>query len=189
VLGVQLNDTLWDTGATPVPDKVSLNGVSSALLVKAILPLALPVVAGVNVTLKVAFCPTVKVSGSDGPLMLNPVPDTVAREIVVLDVPLPVSVTVWVLLLPTVTLPKVTLEGATPSTGRAHVPPMALLSTACANAALHCPKGAVQGGVVVRTPGTRSVANWTSRMFTVPSSLRSQALYEAASLKEAVVLV
>ena len=95
-----------------------MTAVSSASLKKAILPFTLPVVAGVNVTLKRALCPTDKVSGSDSPLILNPAPETVAWEIVVLAVRVPVSVTVWVLLLPTATLPKLMMEGATPSTER-----------------------------------------------------------------------
>jgi hypothetical protein len=78
VLGVQLNDTLWGIVVIPFPDKVWLNGVFSALLVKAILPLALPVAAGANATLKLTFCPAARVSGSDSPLRLNPAPETAA---------------------------------------------------------------------------------------------------------------
>jgi hypothetical protein len=39
-----------------------------------IVPLALPADAGVNVTLKVALCPDVRVTGAVMPLRLNPVP-------------------------------------------------------------------------------------------------------------------
>ena len=47
-----------------------------------------------------------------GPAKLKPLPDTVAAEIVVLDPPEFETVTDWVLLVPTVTLPKSTLAGA-----------------------------------------------------------------------------
>ena len=78
MLGVQLNDTLWGAEVTPFPETGSLIGVSNALLMKAILPFTLPAVTAVNVTLKLALCPTGKVNGSDGPVMLNPAPETVA---------------------------------------------------------------------------------------------------------------
>ena len=46
-----------------------------------------------------------------GPAKLKPLPDTVAAEIVVPDPPEFVTVTDWVLLVPTATLPKSTLLG------------------------------------------------------------------------------
>ena len=75
---VQLNDTLWGIVVIPFPDKVWLNGVFSALLVKTIVPLALPVAAGANATLKLTLCPAARVTGIDSPLRLNPVPETTA---------------------------------------------------------------------------------------------------------------
>lgn len=47
-----------------------------------------------------------------GPVKLKPLPDTAAPEIVVLDPPEFVTVTDWLLLVPTATLPKSTLLGA-----------------------------------------------------------------------------
>lgn len=85
------------------------------MLVREILPLALPLDPGANFTVKVAFCPAAIVSGVVSPLRLKPVPVTLAAEIVTLDVPELVRVMVCDPLLPTVTLPKVTLEGAAAS--------------------------------------------------------------------------
>ena len=96
--------------------------MSDALLTKATLPLTPPPAAGANVTLKVAVCPTDKVRGSEGPVMLNPAPETVAWEIV--TVPLPDSVTAWVVLLPTKTLPKLMPAGTALSTGTAETAPV-----------------------------------------------------------------
>ena len=60
--------------AVPVPD----SGIDSvgfdAVEVTAMLPLTLAADAGVNVTVKLALCPDVSVSGAVTPLMLNPAP-------------------------------------------------------------------------------------------------------------------
>jgi len=59
-------------GATPVPD----NGMVrvGAFEVMVTLPPTLAAEAGVNVTVKVALCPAVSVTGAVIPLKLNPVP-------------------------------------------------------------------------------------------------------------------
>jgi len=54
--------------------------------------------------------------------MLKPVPVTLA-DMLALPVPVTERVTLWVLLLPTVTLPKLRVVGLTPSTGRMQAPP------------------------------------------------------------------
>src|ERR1700739_1020340 len=75
-------------------------------------PEALPVVLGAKVAVNVVVWPTASVKGSDTPLMAKPVPLTVAWETVTLAVPEFVKVTVGELLVvPTVTLPKVRLAG------------------------------------------------------------------------------
>jgi hypothetical protein len=81
------------------------------LLVMETLPVALPVAEGANCALKVVFCPTARVSGTDKPVMLKPVPELLAAEIVTLAVPELLNVKVCVPLLPTSTLPKLKLEG------------------------------------------------------------------------------
>jgi hypothetical protein len=75
------------------------------------LPLALPVAEGANCALNVVFCPAASASGTDKPAMLKPVPEALAAEIVTLAVPEFVNVTVCDALLPTNTLPKLTLAG------------------------------------------------------------------------------
>ena len=77
------------------------------------LPVTLPVVEGAKVTLKLAVWPPAKLRGRESPPRLNPVPVKLACETVTLAVPELVRVTVWELLLPTVTLPKLRLVGLT----------------------------------------------------------------------------
>lgn len=97
-------------GLTPLPVRAIELVVVEALLVNATLPVALPEVVGANFTWKVALCPAASVAGSVRPLMVNPVPLTVACEMVTLAV-LAVTVMFCVLLLPTVTLPKLSEVG------------------------------------------------------------------------------
>ena len=61
-------------GATPVPDSGIVRVGLDAFEVIVILPLALAVEAGVNVTVKFALCPAVSVTGAVIPFRLNPVP-------------------------------------------------------------------------------------------------------------------
>jgi hypothetical protein len=88
-----------------------VSGEPGALLVMETLPLALPVAEGANCALKVVFCPAASVSGTDMPVMLNPVPEALAAEIVTLAVPELLNVKVCVPLLPISTFPKLKLEG------------------------------------------------------------------------------
>jgi len=100
-----------NVAATPVPLRARVRGEPGALLVMETLPLALPAVVGENVALKEVLCPGLRVSGAVMPLMVNPVPDALAAEMVTLAVPEFVNVTVCDPLLPTSTLPKLTLAG------------------------------------------------------------------------------
>jgi hypothetical protein len=95
----------------PVPLSAIVSGEPGALLVIEAVPLALPAVVGENVALKEVLCPGLRVSGAVMPLMVNPVPDALAAEMVTLAVPEFVNVTVCDPLLPTSTLPKLTLAG------------------------------------------------------------------------------
>lgn len=95
----------------PAPLNMIVVGEFGALLTIEMLPLALPAATGVNLALNVVLSPPPSVSGVLNPLMLRPVPDTVALDIVTLAVPEFVNVTDWVPLLPTATDPKFTLEG------------------------------------------------------------------------------
>ena len=60
--------------AVPVPDSGIVNVGLDAVEVMVALPLALAADVGVNVTVKLALCPAVSVTGAVMPLKLNPVP-------------------------------------------------------------------------------------------------------------------
>ena len=61
-------------GASPVPDRGMVRVGFGAFEVTVRLPLTLPADAGVNVTVKVALCPAVSVTGAVIPVRPNPVP-------------------------------------------------------------------------------------------------------------------
>jgi hypothetical protein len=61
-------------GVTAVPDNGIVRVGFEALDVMVKLPLALPADCGANVTVKVALCPAVSVTGAVIPLRLKPVP-------------------------------------------------------------------------------------------------------------------
>jgi hypothetical protein len=97
--------------AAPVPLRAIVSGEPGALLVMETLPVALPVAEGANCPLKVVLCPAASVSGTDKPVMLKPVPEALAAEIVTLAVPELLNVKVCAPLLPTSIFPKLKLEG------------------------------------------------------------------------------
>jgi len=83
-----------------------------ALLTSETLPVAVPAVVDAKTTLKLAVRPAAKVSGAVRPLALKPLPETWICEMLTLELPELVRVTVCgVLLLPTVTFPKLRLLG------------------------------------------------------------------------------
>jgi len=102
-------------GCVPVPFKGIASGEFGALLTIDMLPLAAPLVVGANCALNDVVCPAPSVSGVLNPLMLRPVPDALACEIVTLPDPEFVNVIDWVPALPTATDPKFTLAGFAPS--------------------------------------------------------------------------
>jgi hypothetical protein len=65
--------------------------------------------------LKVVLCPAAKFIGVVRPLAVKPLPATASPETVTLELPELVRVTVLLLLLPTLTFPKLTLVGLAPS--------------------------------------------------------------------------
>ena len=65
-----------DPAARPVPDNPMLRVGFEAFDVTVTVPVALPAVEGVNVTLKVVLAPAANVTGVEIPLKLNPVPLT-----------------------------------------------------------------------------------------------------------------
>ena len=77
----------------PVPERETRAGELVAVLTRETLPEPLPGAVGAKVAVKLVVWPAVSVIGSESPLMLNPLPVTVACETVTLPVPLLVSVT------------------------------------------------------------------------------------------------
>lgn len=96
-------------GVTPVPDSAITIGEFAALLVIVMLPVALPLAAGSNVALSTVLCPLDRISPEGTPLAPNPAPASCTFEIVTLELPAFVSVTLCVSLLDTLTLPKARL--------------------------------------------------------------------------------
>jgi hypothetical protein len=80
-----------------------------ALLITETDPLPAPDAVGVKTTLNVAVEPAAIVCGTLIPVVLKPVPEVVIFETLTVELPVLVSVTVCVLLLPTLTFPKLKL--------------------------------------------------------------------------------
>ena len=102
-------------GCTPVPLRAMVLGELGALLTSETLPDTLPVAVGANCTLKVLDCPAPRVSGNVSPLMLKPAPVKLPCAMVKLAPPELVKVKFCTPVLPTSTLPKLTLGGVTES--------------------------------------------------------------------------
>jgi hypothetical protein len=73
-----------------------------------------PIAAGANLIVNFALCPTANVNGSDGALISKPLPDTAALVIVNGPSLEFMIVTIWLLLEPTGTPPKLRLAALTP---------------------------------------------------------------------------
>jgi len=106
VLGDHVRATECDTTATPEPDKLIDVGELLASLVTVTLPVMVPELAGANVTLSIAVCAGARMRPAETPLGVKPAPVTLTFEIVTLVLPEFVNVTPKLLLLPTVTFPK-----------------------------------------------------------------------------------
>jgi hypothetical protein len=105
------------TCAMPLPESTALSGEFGALMTSVREPLMLPAEAGVKPNVNVAEPPVAKVSGRASPLTVKPEPLTVASVMVRLAVPEFLTVTVCVLMRPTVRLSNATLAGTTESCG------------------------------------------------------------------------
>src|SRR5207302_478957 len=88
-------------------------GELGALLTSETPPDALPVAVGANCTLKVLDCPAVRVRGEVSPLMLKPAPVTLPCAMVKLALPELVKVRFCTPVVPTSTLPKLTVARVT----------------------------------------------------------------------------
>ena len=98
--------------ATPVPLSATAKGDPGALLVIDMLPLTLPAAVGAKAALNATLAPAATVC-AESPVWLKPTPVTLTWEIVRLAVPVFFKVIACELLVPTTTLPKLTLDGVT----------------------------------------------------------------------------
>jgi len=111
LLNAALDGVAFNCACIPVPLSAIAAGEPGALLTIEMLPVAAPAEVGVKIAENDALPPASIVIGMLMPLMLNPAPKGDAAVTVNVAVPALVSVTVCVPLLPTDTLPKVTLAG------------------------------------------------------------------------------
>ena len=95
----------------PVPERGTERLALLAFELIVNVPLAAPAAVGAKMALNVVDCPAFRVSGKDGPVKLNPLPEAAAPDTVTAAPPVFVTATETVLLLPTVTLPKLALLG------------------------------------------------------------------------------
>jgi len=91
---------------TAAPDSAIIAGEFVALLTTETLPVTLPTAVGAKAIFNEAFCPAAKVRGSVSPLAVKPAPETLSCEMLTLELPVLLKVTVWLPLLPTFTFPK-----------------------------------------------------------------------------------
>ena len=92
----------------PVPLNATSEGDSAALLVIVIVPVSAFPAVGLNTAEIDVLWPAASEIGRCGPEAVNPVPDTEIPETLNASVPVLVSVTVFVVLSPTATFPKLT---------------------------------------------------------------------------------
>ena len=93
-------------GVTPVPESAMLRLGFDPSDVIATLPVTAPAVVGANFTAKVELWPTARVNGNVSPVMLKPEPVAEAAEMVRLDPPELVRVSVRDFEPPMTTFPK-----------------------------------------------------------------------------------
>ena len=113
LLAPQPRATVCDTGATPVPLRLTLAGELVALLETVMLPVAGPAVAGANWTLTDAvwFCESVT---APDPLRIEkPVPVMLTPDMATLELPVLVRVRLFEEVLPSFTELKLRLAGET----------------------------------------------------------------------------
>jgi hypothetical protein len=115
VLPTQLKSTECCCGATPVPDSVTLAGEFVALLTNDAEPEAGPLTPGAKLIATVFVPPAAIVSGKLSPDALKTPPVKLAAVTVTELPPVFVSVTFWLAVFPSSTLPKEMLVGETES--------------------------------------------------------------------------
>ena len=112
----------WVMADTPVPASGTMNGELNVLFISVRLPEGLLAEVGAKLTMKVGEPPGATESGSVSPEKLKPVPTSDAWVRLRFAVPGLLMTSVWVLVTPTVTLPKLTLAGMTEICGCTPLP-------------------------------------------------------------------
>ena len=108
---LDVDNEMVRVAVVPLPLNAMVYVESAALLLIVMVPVALPATVGPNATVKFKVFVGASVNGVEIPLNLNPVPLTVALEIVKLAAPVFFSCTVCEFVVPSATLPKLTLDG------------------------------------------------------------------------------
>ena len=121
-LSVELLNPRRRVAATPVPLREIVSGEFGALLTSEIVPVTLPAALGAKTALNVVDWPAPRFTGAAIPEVLKPAPAAVTAEIVTVAPPPFVSVKVWELFVPVVTLPNAVLVGVAASCGCVPVP-------------------------------------------------------------------
>ena len=107
--------------ATPLPVTATVAGEPVALLTIESVPTAAPAAVGPNCTVSVMLWDGVRVT-ADPPVNVNCAPVSVTLEIATLELPVFVTVTFFDAVAPTLTFPKLTLEGFTDNVNPAAMP-------------------------------------------------------------------
>jgi hypothetical protein len=97
-----VGDAVRVAGVTAVPLKAIARLGFEAFDVTVTVPGNVPADVGANVTVNVALCPAVNVTGAVIPVTLNPVPEAATAEIVALVPPVFLIVSVWLEVCPVV---------------------------------------------------------------------------------------
>ena len=100
-------------GRTPTPLSVTVVGELVASLVAVTLPVRIPVTTGAKAAFSVAVCPGARIVPAGTPLAMKPAPETLTFEIVTLELPVFLSVTPRMLLVPESKFPKLKLVALT----------------------------------------------------------------------------
>ena len=101
----------WPTAAFAVPLRAIVRVELEASLLTVIAPVSLPAVVGLKFAVSVAVCDAFRVAGVVRPLTEKPVPVAATLEIFTAALPALVRTICCELLLPVVTVPKLTLAG------------------------------------------------------------------------------
>ena len=110
-LATQFSETDWAEACTPEPDTGIFTGAVVALLVMEMLPDRFAAEMGRKVTSKVAVCEGPRIKPAETPLVVKTALGVVTLEIVRFEFPELVSEMLSELLAPTVTLPKLKVDG------------------------------------------------------------------------------